>query len=309
MDISIVVCTWNWAEMLSRCLSHLTQLEIPQGVSWEVVVVDNNSTDGTSQVIEAFINKLPLRSFFEPQQGISFARNKALTEAKGALIIQVDTDALVEKDWLKAYWEAANRWPSAEYFGGKIEPLFESEPAGWVLSNLHLLEGAILIRNLGPEERRLSEDEQAFGANLAYRATVFSNKNFNTNLGHIGQERLFGEETEILEAIKARGGFGVWVPRAKVKHFVPNSRVTPKYLRRYFFGMGRSHVRMGKSPTAKRLFGAPRPLYRQVFREGALFFITWAKGKTEWVQHYIRIFELLGVIRESRSEFYSASAK
>lgn len=300
MNISIVVCTWNWAEMLARCLSSLTQLEIPSDVTWEVIVVDNNSTDSTAQVIKDFSKKLPLRDFFEKRQGISFARNRALLEAKGDLIIQIDTDALAEKGLLKAYWEASQRWPEARYFGGAIEPLFESQPEPWVLSNLHLLEGAILIRNLGEHERRLASHEQAFGANLAYRASVFEGKNFKTNLGHIGQERLFGEETEVLEGIKAKGGFGVWVPQAKVKHFVPDSRVTKKYLRRYFFGMGRSHVRMGISPDAKTVFGAPRPLYRQVAIEFSKYLIAKARGSTTWVEPYIRAYEMLGIMSESR---------
>ena len=301
MDISIVVCTWNWAEMLSRCLSHLAQLEIPQGLNWEVVVVDNNSSDNTQEVITQFTSKLPLRSFFEPRQGISFARNRALLEARGDLIVQTDTDALADTNLLGAYWEAARRWPKAEYFGGAIEPLFESEPKKWVTANLHLLEGAILIRNLGATERELRPGEQAFGANLAYRSSVFRNKNFNVRLGHIGQERLFGEETEILEGVRDRGGFGVWVPAATGKHFVPNSRMTPKYLRRYFFGMGRSHARMGKGPDAKKIFGVPRPLYRQALAEFTKYFLAKIKGSTSWVEPYSRAYEMLGVMKESRA--------
>ena len=287
--------------MLSRCLDHLTRLEIPAGIQWEVIVVDNNSTDATSKVIEGFSRKLPLRSFFEPRQGISFARNKALLEAQGNLIIQIDTDALADKNLVLSYWEAAKRWPKADYFGGAIDPLFESEPQKWVSSNLHLLEGAILIRNLGETERELGPGEQAFGANLAYRSSVFKSNNFNVRLGHVGQERLFGEETEILEGVRARGGFGVWVPGAKVKHFVPNSRVTPKYLRRYFFGMGRSHVRMGKGPDAKKIFGAPRPLYRQVVAEFAKCFLARITGSVFWVEPYTRAYEMLGVMKESRA--------
>ncbi|NBX76023.1 MAG: glycosyltransferase family 2 protein [Proteobacteria bacterium] len=300
MNISIAVCTWNWAEMLSRCLSHLTQLEIPQDVKWEVIVVDNNSTDDTQQVISEYLSRLPLRSFFEPRQGISFARNKALLEARGELIIQIDTDALADKNLVASYWEASKRWPRAEYFGGAIEPLFESEPKKWVTANLHLLEGAILIRNLGATERELRPGEQAFGANLAYRSSVFRNKSFNVRLGHVGQERLFGEETEILEGVRDRGGFGVWVPAATVKHFVPNSRLTPKYLRRYFFGMGRSHVRMGKGPDAKKIFGVPRPLYRQVVCEFGKYLLEKIKFSPHWVEPYVRTYEMLGVMKESR---------
>lgn len=288
--------------MLSECLDCLTKVEIPVNVDWEVIVVDNNSTDSTQQVISQFSQKLPLRSFFESRQGISFARNRAIQESKGNLIIQIDTDALADKNLVRTYWEASKRWPSAEYFGGAIEPLFESEPPPWVSSNLHLLEGAILIRNLGPEERRLERGEQAFGANLAYRASVFAGRSFNVELGHLGQERLFGEETEILEAVKARGGFGVWLPQAKVRHFVPDSRVTKKYLRRYFFGMGRSQVRMGNGPKSKTIFGAPRPLLKQVVIAISKYFVAVLKGSTEWVDPYIETHQLLGTIKESLSQ-------
>lgn len=301
MHISVMVCTWNWADMLSRCLEHLSRQSIPDGVEWELIVVDNNSTDHTQSVIEGFSKKLPLRSFFEPQQGISFARNRAIEEAKGQLIIQIDTDALADKNLIKNYWEASLRWPKASYFGGKITPLFESDPPRWIKDNLHLLEGAILIRDLGKEERKLLPLEQAFGANLAYRKNVFSAKRFRTELGHIGEERLFGEETDVLEEVKAKGGYGVWVPSAEVQHFVSSSRVTRKYLRKYFYGQGRSSRRMRLEPKGPVLFGGPRPLYRQFLGEWCGHFIRRAAGKTNWVEYYISAYQKLGMIAECRA--------
>jgi len=287
--------------MLARCLEHLSAQVIPDGVGWELIVVNNNSTDHTQSVIEEFSKKLPLRSFFESQQGISFARNRAIQEARGELLIQIDTDALADKNLIRNYWEASLRWPEASYFGGKITPLFESEPPRWIKDNLQLLEGAILIRNLGSEERKLLPQEQAFGANLAYRKSVFHEKKFRTELGHIGKERLFGEETDVLEGVKSKGGYGVWVPSAKVQHFVPNTRATKKYLRRYFFGQGRSVRRMGANLLSPTFLGGPRPLYRQFLRDWSNHLIRKAAGKTNWVESYISAYQKLGMIAECRA--------
>ncbi|MFM8270107.1 MAG: hypothetical protein ACKN9V_07955, partial [Pseudomonadota bacterium] len=113
---------------------------------------------------------------------------------------------------------------------------------------------------------------------------------------------LFGEETEVLEGIKSRGGFGAWVPSARVKHFVPDSRVTRSYLRRYFFGMGRSQVRMGKVPIAKTVLGAPRPLIRQLTVQIGKYFAARIRGGTSWVEPYTRACEIFGVLVESRAK-------
>ena len=104
-------------------------MRIPEGVTWELLVVNNNSTDDTESVITSYENRLPLRRLFEPSPGLSNARNHAIREAKGGLIIWTDDDVLVDSDWLAAYAAAADRWPDAAFFGGPIEAMVRGRAA------------------------------------------------------------------------------------------------------------------------------------------------------------------------------------
>ena len=141
MKITVIICTWNCAELLDRTLKSLRHLHIPEGVSWELLVVNNNSPDNTDAVLDQHMRHLPLRRLFEANQGLSNARNRALTEARGDLIIWTDDDVLVDPHWLAEYHAAAQNWPEAGYFGGMIEPIFEAPPPKWLRRNLDLLEG------------------------------------------------------------------------------------------------------------------------------------------------------------------------
>src|SRR5689334_10974234 len=98
----------------------MKNLQIPTGVEWEVLVVNNNSTDNTDEVIGRHTTSLPLRRLHEPRQGQSNARNHALTEAAGELILWTDDDVLLGPEWIAQYVRAAMLHPKAAYFGGPI---------------------------------------------------------------------------------------------------------------------------------------------------------------------------------------------
>src|SRR4051794_11458108 len=100
--ISIVVCTCNRAAKLANLLDSLMRMEVPAGVSWELIVVDNNSTDDTARLLKdvAARNALPLRHCFEPRQGLAIAHNLAMAVVKGEIIALTDDDCRVSPDWL-----------------------------------------------------------------------------------------------------------------------------------------------------------------------------------------------------------------
>src|SRR5208283_1040221 len=100
MDISLAICTFNRAESLDRTLAHLDTLRIPEGLEWELLVVNNGCTDHTDEVIARHQKRLPLRRLFEPKRGLSPARNLAIDSARGGFIFWTDDDALPHPDWL-----------------------------------------------------------------------------------------------------------------------------------------------------------------------------------------------------------------
>ena len=169
--------------LLDRTLTQMHKLSIPSNVDWELLVVNNNCTDQTDTVIAKHEKMLPIRRLFEATPGWASARNHAVAEARGELIVWTDDDVLVDQEWLAAYHDAAARWPDAGYFGGLIEPWFERSPPPWMLTNRKLLEGVLAIRDFGPEEHYLSDEETPWTANMALQMKVFGRNRFDPALG------------------------------------------------------------------------------------------------------------------------------
>ncbi len=130
MNVTVAICTWNRARLLDETLSRFRSVRVPAGLDWELLVVNNRSTDDTDEVLKKYESALPLRRLFEPQQGLSHARNCAIAAAQGELLLWTDDDVLVDADWLGQLVRAANSHPTAAYFGGPIDPWFETDARG-----------------------------------------------------------------------------------------------------------------------------------------------------------------------------------
>ena len=253
MDITVAICTWNRASLLDQTLARLGELAVPEAVSWEVLVVDNGSSDATGEVLARYAppaSPLPLRCAREERRGLSRARNRAVTEARGELIAWTDDDVQVDPDWLAAYAAAARELPHADFFGGPILPWFDGAPPAWVAASLPAISSAFALCDLGPSRAPLSAQHLPYGANFAVRAAVQRRHLFDPALGRIGDELLSGDEHEALRRMLADGHTGTWLPEARVRHFVPRERMTLDYVRRYYRGIGRTDVRVrggGKS--------------------------------------------------------------
>src|SRR5262249_4948917 len=124
LDVSVAICTWNRAQLLDRTLAEMRRLRVPEDLTWEVLVVNNNCTDQTDEVIARHPGHLPLRRVFEPTPGKSNACNCAVQAAAGALMLWTDDDVLVDADWMAEYVKASRQWPEAAFYGGTIEPWF-----------------------------------------------------------------------------------------------------------------------------------------------------------------------------------------
>ena len=106
MHVTVAICTWNRCELLRQALEQLTKISVPSHVTWELLIINNNSVDRTDSVIDSFRSQLPLRRLFEPNHGLSHARNLAVSEARGDYILWTDDDTLVDPNWIKEYVEA-----------------------------------------------------------------------------------------------------------------------------------------------------------------------------------------------------------
>lgn len=258
MLLSVAICTWNRAESLRIALSSLTRLMSPAEASWEVIVVDNNSSDDTLSAVEEYRDVLPIRYAFESRQGLSHARNRAVEEASGDLIIFTDDDVRVDPCWLAEYATAQQQFPDATFFGGTIDLRFTCDLPRWLGNNLSRFRTAYAYRSIDPATLIIKRRQDLpFGANMAFRRSVFSNADFSYSLGRVGTDLMSGEETELMERLLVRGDTGVWLGSAIVEHLIPKDRLTKAYVYNYFYCQGRGQVRMNKfdstEMTAKKM--------------------------------------------------------
>jgi glycosyltransferase involved in cell wall biosynthesis len=270
MYVTVAICTWNRADLLDQTLTRMRELRIPEGVEWELIIVNNNCTDHTDEVIARHTDALPIRRILESRQGHSHARNRVLSEARGDLLLWTDDDVLVDREWLVEFVKAAVRHPDAAGFGGPIEPWFPVPPDVDLVKAFPALAIGFCGLDLGIPEGTLPDDAQVVGANMAHRLEKVGRLRCDTRLGMTpikssGKESLAVggyEDYDFNNRLRAQGERFVWVPTMRVKHYVNPARMTLDYLRSFYAEGGRTEVRRLGIPSGPRIFGVPRWLIR-----------------------------------------------
>lgn len=269
--ITIAVCTWNRARMVEETLRSFTQMEIPSGLEWEVVVINNNSPDDTAAVLEGFTSRLPLRYFLESQQGIAHARNRAALEARGDFILWTDDDVRVKPNWLRGYIDAIAAHPECGFFGGPVELSFEGDPPEWLLNGLDSVGGALGEVRVSEAGKIGGTAQLPFNCNMAVRREHHLARPYDTRYGRNAGGLMSGEETVFLQELLRLGIQGRWLPEIPVLHWVPVERQSIAHLRKAFNGVG--HELGIRCPPAgrPRMFGVPLWLWYEAITSEARF--------------------------------------
>src|SRR5579863_433252 len=173
MNTTVILCTYNRCASLKTALDSVVSQVLPQSVEWELLVVDNNSTDATREVIQDYVSRHPglVRYVFEGRQGKSNALNRGIHEAKGDILAFVDDDVVAEPDWLQNLIAPLR---DAEFagVGGRIVAPVDFAPPRWLaLEGPHSLAGVLALYDKGREGAELKEPP--FGTNMAFRKDVF----------------------------------------------------------------------------------------------------------------------------------------
>ncbi|HSK21316.1 MAG TPA: glycosyltransferase [Longimicrobiales bacterium] len=241
LHLTVAVSTWNRCALLAESLEQMTHLVVPPDVTWELLVVNNLCTDATDEVVSSFRGRLPVRRLLELSPGLSHARNRALTEARGEFILWTDDDVFVDRNWLAAYAAAFRRWPDSSVFGGPIEPWFEGDPPAWIPRVLDQIGPVYGRQTMGdaPVELTLDRvDSGPYGGNMAMRREALLRFPFDPALGVRHGEYSVGEETEVIRRMLAAGHTGWWTPEPRVRHWVPSSSQSVGFVRRWMIGSG-----------------------------------------------------------------------
>jgi glucosyl-dolichyl phosphate glucuronosyltransferase len=242
--VTIAICTYNRCERLAETLATLVAQRRTEAADWQVLIVDNNSSDATLRVISGFAGRIGVRVVRETRQGLSHARNRALREAHGEWIVFVDDDVKLDSGWLAAWIDALRGAPDAGYAGGRILPDWGGAPPRWFRGEkLALIDGALGWFDLGEDVRPMREnDPTPFGGNMATRRQWAVGLNgFRPDLGMNGWTFGRGEETELFLRARRKGAVGLYVGTALCRHRVEPERITPRALFRYGVASGLAH--------------------------------------------------------------------
>ena len=239
MFVTVIICTRNRASQLCNVLDSFVAMDKPSE-DWEMLLVDNGSSDNTQEVINSYKDKLPIRSVIEETPGLSNARNTGVKNATGEYICWTDDDVKVDAKWLVGYVEAFKKYPDAVVFGGVVEPIPEAELPNWWNDNYTTLEGVLAKRDLGQDFIPLSivDNKIPYGANFAVKTSEQNKFKYDKNLGVSPNFKRLGEETDVIIKILENCGGGIWNPNSKVYHYIPASRLSLKYLSVYYQSLG-----------------------------------------------------------------------
>ena len=266
MNITVIVCTYNRCEMLAEALSSLAVSTLPSSVTWEVLVVDNNSTDRTRAVVEGFCERYPerFRYLFEARSGKSYALNTGIRHALGEILAFLDDDVVAEPAWLEKLTANLddNNWAGA---GGRILANWTSPRPSWIWLDGRYSLAPLAIFDLGPTSGELRE--APFGTNMAFRKAIFDKYgDFRTDLGPRPGSQIRGEDSEFAERLFAAGERLRYESSAVVYHSLPKNRLRKAYFLEWWFDKGRTEMRLsGPRPGTKRFFlGIPCYLFRNL---------------------------------------------
>ena len=240
-ELSVLIATHNRAAVLHQTLIHLTETE-QGGIRWGIVVIDNNSTDETAEVIDRFRDRLPLQHLFESAPGKNHALNRALADAKlGELIAFTDDDVQPAPDWLHAMVNAARRWPDHSVFGGRIRVVLPDDAPTWA-RRPDLKRMMYGLHDRG-EEETLYPRGQVFPCGANYwirRELVASGRRFDASIGPRPKRRYMGSETSFMHGLIRAGHDIVHIPSAVVGHCIQADALTPQYVRQRAWRRGKS---------------------------------------------------------------------
>jgi glycosyltransferase involved in cell wall biosynthesis len=280
-DVSVVLSTYNRADRLPAALAAL--LSQVADVEYEIIVVDNNSTDATRAVVEQLGARSGgrLRYVFEPRQGLSYGRNTGIAIARGPIVALSDDDVRVAPDWIAQLKRTFDAHQEIDYVGGRVLPHWLAPPPRW-LTDAHW--APLALQDYGNQPIVCGRERAVclVGANLAFRRRVFDVVGlFTPSLGRVKDGIGSTEDHDMQLRTWKAGMRGLYDPELRAEADVPPDRLTSGYHRRWHRGHGR-HCAMMRlrelvpadlGPLAEPddlvlLFGSPAFVYSNLLRTG-----------------------------------------
>jgi glycosyltransferase involved in cell wall biosynthesis len=309
-DVSVVVPTYNRRSILRRTLESLVA-QRASAVRYEVLVVDNNSSDDTREMVEVFSREHPrIRYLFEPRQGVSHARNTGVAAARAPLLAFIDDDVEAGPTWVAAIKQAFDAHPEIDCLGGRIEPRWTAPPPPWLTP---MFWAAVALQAGKGDSPYIDADHASpclMTANFACRRTALQ------QVGGFSVAYLRDEDRELQLRLWAAGKRGMYVDEVAVTTEVPLDRLTKSYHRQFYARVGQSHARMRyldridvagrllrEIPPRVTLLGTPAFIYRQMlFHVARLVWTTVTLQRHRAFFHQTRVLYFVSYVRRRQRE-------
>lgn len=312
VDITVLVCTYNRCADLRELLASALAQETDGLFTYEILVVDNNSSDGTRQLVAevSATGGRAVRYLFEGQQGKSFALNAGLRAARGQIYLVVDDDQILPPDYLRTVWQAFRAHPQVSVVSGKVLPLWSRPAPAW-LTPKHW--SALALADYGAEQFYADADKPICLLAGAFRlADVQAVGGYDPELGVWKRSGIGIEDAELLTRLYKAGRRGLYLPGLALHHKVEPQRLTKTYHRRWHVSHGQRYAAM-RAPEMERararLFDVPAHLYGQAATAAAAWLQCFVRGRwAEAFTHETRLCFCAGFFGARSRSFLSAGA-
>jgi glycosyltransferase involved in cell wall biosynthesis len=264
--LTLLVCTFNRAGDLSELLRTALAQETDGTFTYEILVVDNNSTDDTRRVVDGFRARghTNVRYLFEPRQGKSHALNTGLDAIRTPLYTIADDDFVLPPDWVQRIVDVFRGRPEVSFVSGKVLPFWQGTVPSWLTQD-HW--SAVALADYGDREFEASAANPVCLLACSFRlADVRAAGGYDAALGVSARQIGGVEDLEILQRLWNSGRKGLYVPAIHFQHKVGASRLTKRYHRRWHAGHGRFYAALREPAfelSSKRVLGVPGHVYRQ----------------------------------------------
>ncbi len=246
--LSVIICTYNRDKYIYNVLKSIAENDLPYE-NYEIILVNNNCTDNTAAECQRFVTdyqQVNYREFVETNQGLSHARNRGIKESLGDVLVYVDDDALINKEYLSTYFQFFEKNKNAFAAGGPIIPKYETEEPKWMSHYVKcLLTG---YKYKGDKVVEFTGGDYPGGGNAAYRKEVFETVGlYNVDLGRKGNSLVGAEEKDIFDKMKQQDMKFYYLPTAILYHIIPEQKLSKDYFQRLTYSIGVSEYKRTKA--------------------------------------------------------------
>lgn len=244
--VSVLICTYNRADVLRHCLDSLVR-QAASEEQFEVIVVDNNSTDDTAALVQEYTGQYAhFHYILETDQGLSYARNRAYRAAHAPWLLYLDDDARAEADLVSAALELTRDYPY-DIYGGVVLPWYLHARPKWFRDHYAEKDWSGL-RKVTPQSQ---PGAYAKGCLMMIRKEWLDRYgDFSVDLGMTGNTVAYGEETELQQRLRAHGARLAFAPQMVIHHLVAPYKMQLDWFFRSAFALGRDNVTAKQIPSS-----------------------------------------------------------